>query len=67
MQPAVENPATDASHRPSETSRWVRSGFPGNQVPLPATAYRSIHWSEHSRARARYVWGLILYLYLYLS
>ncbi|EAA1049525.1 hypothetical protein DQF20_23275 [Escherichia coli] len=67
MQPAVENPATDASHRSSEISRWVHSGRPEIQVPPPATAYRSTRWSEHSRARARYVWGLILYLYLYLS
>ena len=32
------------------------SGHPEIQVPPPATAYRSVHWSEHSRARARYVW-----------
>ncbi|ASE49884.1 hypothetical protein DKN91_25070 [Escherichia coli] len=67
MQPAVENPATAARHQSSEISRSVRSGHPGIQVLLSATARHSTHWLEHSRACARYVWGLILYLYLYLS
>ncbi|CNU45778.1 Uncharacterised protein [Salmonella enterica subsp. enterica serovar Bovismorbificans] len=52
-----------SSHRSSEISRQAHSGRPDIQLPLSAT----MHWPEHLRARARYVWGLILYLYLYLS